>query len=94
MLTFRNLSFVIFCISFVYAGATTLKAECYAPGLIGYGETEYEALYGCWEDAVASCQSKCTSSCQRAWTSAYECDAYGSGSSWSAAGHCVCAPEG
>jgi hypothetical protein len=92
MRTFRNLSFVVFCFSFVYAGAATLRAECIAPGLVGLGDSEAEAIQDCNDYAQARCSHLCNKphTCGTPDWEDWECNAIGSGTSWSASGHCVC----
>lgn len=86
----RNVSFVVLCVCLFQIRG--FADACTAPGLVGLGSTQAEALEACDSDGQTRCSGLCQTGCTTdAWTQPPVCNAtYQGGSGWTAAGHCKC----
>jgi hypothetical protein len=85
----RNASFVVLCVAIIQTSAVAVYASCFAPGLIGYGATEHDAIAACENEQYAD--TLCEYYCGPGWTqTSMECGAWGEDPEWSAAGSAEC----
>lgn len=89
MRVFRVMSFLVLCLSLVQASAFGDEA-CTAPGLVGVGDSDAQAIQECESYGQSHCSGLCQTSCTTdAWTPPPHCYVQVPGSH-SAAGYCDC----
>jgi len=91
MRTLRNVSFLVLCVSWLQV--PVLADECFAPGLVGYGSTQQEALEDCADYASSHCSGMCQTSCSTDAWNGQDCSAIEGGGGWTAFGRCNCVPD-
>jgi hypothetical protein len=90
MRTARNICFIVLCVALLHTYSATLRAGCWVPGLVGLGETEYQAELDCYYDALEDCQDLCETYCGTSVWTDYDCNVIGGGPPYSAVGSCGC----
>jgi hypothetical protein len=90
----RNIAFLIFCLALLYPSQEVFAA-CYAPGLVGSGDTEQAAYNACVSYGQSNCSNLCNQSCTTNWES-IECDdphpPEPPSTTWLVTGRCKCEP--